>query len=366
MAAATLAVSTVVALLLPDLATAFAGRDWRLHLRTDPRIWRRQHDVVDPELQHVHRPHSSYRGRVRANLCRLGVPERLLDVDVRYDANGFRNEPTPERVDVAVVGDSFVEAPIVPVEASFAHRLGDLLGCTTANLGQSGYGPQQELAVLRRFALPLRPAVVTWVFFGGNDLQDVDAYERRARGEAATGPPGSLWARSFVRNLPLWFGQRFGGDEARAWAELRRGAWRSPGGEGEQYFSQPEHRYEERQLDVALDCLRSAAAECRAAGARLVVVYVPRKFRVYRGLCEFPPGSPCADWETTDLPDRVAAFCAEQDLGWVDLTPVLRERVEQGVEVHFPEDVHWNPAGHDAAAGAVARFLERAGWPRDG
>jgi hypothetical protein len=53
-----------------------------------------------------------------------------------------------------------------------------LLDCTVANLGQSAYGPQQELAVLKRFGASLGPRLCIWTFYEGNDLDDVERYEQ--------------------------------------------------------------------------------------------------------------------------------------------------------------------------------------------
>ena len=62
------------------------------------------------------------------------------------------------------------------------------LDTDVVNLGQAAYGLKQELGVLRRFALPLRPRLVLWFLFGGNDLRDVELYEWQKRNlETASG-----------------------------------------------------------------------------------------------------------------------------------------------------------------------------------
>ena len=57
------------------------------------------------------------------------------------------------------------------------------------------------------------------------------------------------------------------------------------------------------------------------------------------------------------------AFCAEQDLAFLDLTPLLEAAVEAGRNVYFPDDAHWNAAGHEVAAQALASFLSESGIP---
>jgi hypothetical protein len=69
-----------------------------------------------------------------------------------------------DRADIVVIGESYIEAPMIRDNALSTTVLAGLQGRKVANLGNSGYGPQQELAVLKRFGLPLRPKVVVWAF----------------------------------------------------------------------------------------------------------------------------------------------------------------------------------------------------------
>ena len=48
------------------------------------------------------------------------------------------------------------------------------------NLGVGGFGPLLELAALTEYLTPLKPPVVLWVFFEGNDLTDDLPSENRA------------------------------------------------------------------------------------------------------------------------------------------------------------------------------------------
>ena len=54
----------------------------------------------------------------------------------------------------------------LPRTASRAHRTP---GCESRN---GGYGSEQELRVFERYALPLKPRLMAWFFFEGNDLDD--------------------------------------------------------------------------------------------------------------------------------------------------------------------------------------------------
>ena len=52
-------------------------------------------------------------------------------------------------------------------------------------------------------------------------------------------------------------------------------------------------REDSHELRKLRAILQEANELCRQAGARLVLAFVPAKFRVYRGLCRFSPDSPC-------------------------------------------------------------------------
>lgn len=92
------------------------------------------------------------------------------------DEHGFRNPPGlhgADRMDVVLVGDSFTHGQCVSDSENVAGRL-RARGLATLNLGISGTGPLMSLASFVEFAQPVRPKVVVWLFFDGNDLRDLD------------------------------------------------------------------------------------------------------------------------------------------------------------------------------------------------
>ncbi len=107
-----------------------------------------------------------------------------------------------DAADIVVIGDSYIESPMTRPSALITTRLAQLQGKTVANLGHSGYGPQQELAVLKRFGLPLNPRTVIWAFFEGNDLSDIEEYPGKAARVAGQHAAWQdFWFRSLSRNL---------------------------------------------------------------------------------------------------------------------------------------------------------------------
>ena len=99
----------------------------------------------------------------------------------RSDEHGFRNPLGSHRsgdVDVVLLGDSFVHGECVEEGEDIAGRLREK-GYRVVNLGMSGNGPLLELGVLTEYAAPLRPSVVVWTIYEGNDAGDL-ATERQS------------------------------------------------------------------------------------------------------------------------------------------------------------------------------------------
>jgi hypothetical protein len=344
--------------------------DWGARLGvTHDQPWREAGNRSDPDLLWTRQPNLAlrdveYRGNIARSWCLDDAPLHSRH-DLVYDANGFRNATTLSVADIAVVGDSYVEAPEVPDERRFTTRLASLSGRSVANLGLSGYGPQQELIVLERFALPLGPEVVVWAFYEGNDLADLAEYERlMAEPDRLRGRPRRSEV-SFVRNAARAVRARLQTCEPSGMARTRSGVLRSTNGRtARMYFVDGDVPLGPTGLGALTrfgTILARAAAAVRERGIDLVVVFVPTKFRVYGGIVELPADSDCRDWIVDDLPERLRALAREisPEIGFLDLTPALVERAAAGDLVYLLDDTHWTPLGHEVVAQAIHEFLSR-------
>ncbi|MCA9842256.1 MAG: hypothetical protein KC475_09055 [Cyanobacteria bacterium HKST-UBA03] len=101
-------------------------------------------------------------------LCNEGGPW----VSYRADRYGFRNPDEvwdKAKLDVAIIGDSFVHGVCAKDESSFVDQVRAQFPATLG-LGILGNGPLIELATLKEFGLPKQPTHTIWVFYEGNDL----------------------------------------------------------------------------------------------------------------------------------------------------------------------------------------------------
>jgi hypothetical protein len=91
------------------------------------------------------------------------------------DQHGFHNPNSiwlTKPIDVVALGDSFVQGYCVPSEKNFVALVRSHIPATL-NLGIEGDGPLVMLATLKEYAERLRPKVVLWFYFEGNDLLDL-------------------------------------------------------------------------------------------------------------------------------------------------------------------------------------------------
>jgi hypothetical protein len=98
------------------------------------------------------------------------------------DEHGFNNPGGLYHapLDVAVVGDSFTRGYCVEPELNVAGLI-RRIHPRTLNLGVDDSGPLITLATIKEYVAPLEPRVVTWLYFEGNDLYDLDREKGSAR-----------------------------------------------------------------------------------------------------------------------------------------------------------------------------------------
>jgi hypothetical protein len=352
-------------------APALAGAvDYRVQFANPTAAWLRPENRPDPDLLYARRG----LGRVRRTFqgdeiyhLRGAKPWALYRSDLRYDRDGFRNPPELGPADAVVIGDSFIEGAHVADPELMTARLSEALGRPVVNLGRTGYGPQQELVVLRRYGVARRPRTCVWAFYEGNDLDDADRYEAdRAEFERLLSRerPPSAFDRSFTRNALLFVSRSWLRPEPRRPARRYAGRFDSrSAGAVPIYFASGDYRrvgIERTGVERIRSVLAEAHDVCRSHGVRLVVVFIPTKWRVYRDFCAFETDAACLRWGLDDLPGVVEEVVARVsgEVTFLDLTPRFRAQAAGGSLLYLPDDTHWSAEGHRVAARAVAEVVE--------
>lgn len=257
--------------------------------------------------------------------------ETKPDYSVAYRSNsqGFRadREFSPDLGDERIVflGDSFTFGSGVELEETFVARIEALRpGLVAFNLGIGGFGIDQMWLALVHHGLALDPTQAVLSFIREDLDRSLSAYRQGhvwlekplfalVDGElvrmTSENRPGALrsWLTQSVRWTGLW--RRVENSLSRNFAVGYR--WR---------------------LNRAL--FEEIRDTCRAADVPLLVVYLPVNRR-----------HPAPVLEREFL---------EMSIDFLDLTPLLPADAES---LYFPEDRHFNPAGHRFAAEAIAAAL---------
>ena len=381
---------TIAACLLIVEAPAWLGVvDYRQVFSApgDPYWWNKPGYAIDHELLWTYKPYRHVRtkytrGVIGGYLCTPPDTDQP-EYDLRYDHHGFRNDDDPVAADVVVIGDSYIESPTLPNSLIMTTVLQQLQKATVVNLGASGYGPQQELAVLKRYALPLHPKTIVWVFYEGNDFSDLFNYADAVQHlPQTTRIVHSRWQRSFIKNASEALGRLWTGCRPEPRVKDSYGTVVDSEGQPRRvYFLHPDNDLSSpaRELEAlsrtindgglsireidGLKKIKSILAEayrlCREHDIRFVVAFAPWDYRVYYDLPNFTPTSETIKrWIISDLPQRFAAVVADisPDIDYLDLTPVFKAEVKKGTSVFLSDDPHWTAEGHRIAAEALQKL----------
>jgi hypothetical protein len=314
----------------------------------------------------------------------------LARVHMITDSNGFRNPPKEKSIyHIIALGDSFTKASGVP--NPWTQKLAEATNSDVLNLSEGGFGPQDELKVLQQYGLEKQPQWVILAYFGGNDLYDAAAYEQanpfiltrfvkymlteRILGGNDRKPQGEVGLDASNYRYPITVSIR--NSEIKmaffsyyiSWLSVSR----------EMIAASQNYQIMEETVLKMKDL-------SEAAGARFLLVYIPSKENIYlqyirnRETLE----SIFSDVPSLELdgdkylqfsnqrvtPERTFQFIGDQahllgeyasehSIGYLDLTPVFQETADNGVELYYPYDTHWNQIGHNLAASAIANYISK-------
>jgi len=322
-------------------------------------------------------------------------------VPVTINSHGFRDVEhsvtKPEGVvRVLLLGDSFIEAMQVPIDATIGRQLEAQLNAGAAggrryevvSMGVSGYGTASELLTYRTIGRQYAADVVLLAFYPGNDIKNNSAtledkmppvygpggaLERVSSKGQKDEPPrvglskllNSSEAYRFVRKKILT--QHPGTAQALArLGVLDRGAMiEIPMRDGVplDYWVfaaswPPEWQEAWRSTEGLLDELRR---EVSADGAHLALMVVSSRERVYpetwQTITEANPRMKDNDWDLGAPERKVLQWCNERGVPCLALSPIFAAHNTEGQRLHWLYDGHWTAAGHALAAKTVAEFL---------
>jgi hypothetical protein len=312
-------------------------------------------------------PHDTFGWRLRP-LVVTRLRWQSYDYVVRANALGFPGPNRPEErapgmLRVLVTGDAYSSAEGVDTERAWPRLLEPELRARTGgrvvevlNFAITGYGPNQEAAVVREFAPRFRPDIIVVEMFV-NDYDDAltsdDAF-RDSIGFARPDPRGwfGVLALTDLRDLA----------KVSLLEPVYARLTGTPAKRGYHLASFPALERDRAELEegrrIAAARLQQIAGVAKKLGARLVVLLVPAPVQICRpgDLAYWPRGVDLDDTTRFDAerPQRwTAGLAAHVGAEYHDLRDVLRG----GLCPYQPRNMHWTAEGHRRVADAVASWL---------
>jgi len=369
--------ATIVSVLTLEFALRLvypAHESWRLH------------SIPDPEMGWVLEPGAAFTRQVMGAF-----------VKVRYNAQGFRDSdfpdiPPDDATRIVVLGDSYMEANMVPLEDVLHKQLERMAAADgrkvkTWNLGVAGYGTLQEYLAFLKTGAAQKPDLVLLAFYLHNDVKNNAEHLNtgaRAKRKGKRKRPfldedeESQWRilepdyeamqKRFERkNNSLLFRLRHNSVLLSLARNARRALRSDEKAFGSTAFAMnlcsSAASYEKAWRTTERIILRLNDAVERA-GAKLVVFPVPALFdadmEMVARFQEKLAGSGqeiCA--ENSPGYARLHQILDTGSIDYIDLVPAFRRAVTQEKQDLFVRgDWHWNGAGHALAAREVYGALK--------
>jgi len=294
---------------------------------------------------------------------RLRLPGEQLPVDLRRDDFGLRNPRTKSDARILCLGDSFIEASLLPIDDVVTERLERALGVPVMNVGENGYSLQEELIRVETLKLDLKNRLVIQFVFEGNDVSESHVYRQWIKTPAprtwpARAEPRPWPARGFLAAVTTLLQRPRHGDVQR-----RAGIYTvNDGTSRDVYFYYDAKDLDRWQAEVphVLDVLSDAHASLKTEGADYAVVFLPTKLTILHPFCAWPPRSDLGDpaRHSSDLRARVAERCRESGIPFADMTGPLRAAAKTRLPF-IVKDSHLNAYGHETLCEALAPWIRQ-------
>ncbi len=290
------------------------------------------------------------------------VESRDLAFTYTTDEHGFRNpSPWPSRAEIVCVGNSLVFGFGVSDDEVWPRLLGKGPPASrVVNLGLAGTAPQQYVRIYEVFGVPLRPRLLVFGLFPGNDVADAGLFEdwlnagspgnydvwRFFRGRLPQQGTGLLRKSYLITTVSVMvrgLASPFSGETV----ELAGGGrlQLAPGVIARNAAGAvPSHPH----FQLTMRAIEEAREMAQRDGTGFMVLLFPTKEEVYL---------PVLGKATPRLVAPFAEELHERGIPFLDLTPHFQERARAGEKLFFEVDGHPNAAGNRMIAAVLLEHL---------
>lgn len=315
-----------------------------------------------------------------------GLSTHLEDfnLDIQFNSFGMRDREhsieSPERKSVfriLVLGDSFMEAQQVAFEESFPHlleaRLRTLLhrDVEVINCSVSGWGQDDELAYLERYAQSLRPNLILVAMTLHNDVTDNMREQYYALKEGTLVPkPVPQMSNTELALLRI---KGFLASHSHLWQLLRK--YKASGEVQKlataldnhvlQLVAKRDEHDVEKGWRLTSELVNRIQHVGQSFGAETMVMLIPLKMQLQPEVLDafLARHGKAADEIVLDQPQRkIREHAVNTHLIILDLLPEFRTWLKASHASLYLEEGHWNVDGHKLAADVAARAIVQEGW----
>jgi hypothetical protein len=319
-----------------------------------------------------------------------------------FDKWGFRNRTVPATSDIVAVGDSHTYGNTARMVESWPYVLGRLTGRQVYNMGLGGYGPNQYFYLSQTKALSLKPRMIVWGLYMGDDFEgaysltyglDHWAYlrvlpPRTVDPDVWEAPPADTWGK----RIRVWmsrhsvvyqliFHSGFGG-HVTGEVQIKNAADLYPGQATSVIV--PEKNIAEAfrpkgmltRLDqddpniregmrITFELLKQMNETCKQNNIEFMVVVIPVKEEVFSQYLEHNPKIPLDDViDKLLVNDRAARqklfqFLSNSHIAYVDPLPELKSHDSEGLYARSAGDMHPGRNGYRVIAESIAEAMKQ-------
>jgi hypothetical protein len=319
-----------------------------------------------------------------------------------FDAWGFRNRGVPTSAEIVAVGDSHTFGNTARMEDSWPYVLAKESGKPVYNMGMGGYGPNQYFYLSQTKALSLKPRVLVWGLYMGDDFENAYTitygldHWAYLRAQSAPKADFDIWQQPApagrFKNVRIWLSEHsilyqivfHGGWGGRVQGEMqiRNGSQLYPG--VVTTLNLPEKHileaFRPASIEERLDQQSPAVAEgmritfelikqmnilCQQNHVQFVVVVIPVKEAVFAEYLEHNKNLPMNDVLDKLLAiERIARaktfqFLTDAGIPYVDPLPALKAAVGNELYARTAADMHPGKNGYKVIGEATYQVLQK-------
>jgi hypothetical protein len=319
-----------------------------------------------------------------------------------FDRWGFRNRKVPETADIVAVGDSHTYGNTAKMEESWPYVLGRLTGRQVYNMGLGGYGPNQYFYLSSTEALSLKPRMIIWGLYMGDDFENAFSitYGLNHWAYLRELPPqkvdANIWdapesdGASWNKRIRVWLSRHsvlyqlvfhFGfGGKLQGEAQIRNAAQLYPGLAASLIVPEKNileafrpksmlTRLDQQNPDIregmriTFELMTEMNRLCRQKNVQFLVVVIPTKEMVFSDYLEHNSRLPLSDvFDNLIADERLARqqtfkFLTDSGIPYVDSLPALKGSVEHELYARTAADMHPSKNGYAVIAKVVSEVL---------